>query len=166
MKIRPTLPILNVAIALCLTALIGFTATAFAQDQQATAPPTSSEAHFRIISVRLAKVFPPPPNTFLKAEAGYVFVVVSFVPVPLKTTDDFVDMRGTSLVDSQGETHAAVTFLYTYKESVGIVPDHEELVFPMNEGAKPREMHLNDSVVDLTKTQQAQTKRPATQRAK
>jgi len=163
MKKMLTLPVVNATIALCFTALIGFTATVFAQNQPATAPPTSSETHFRIISISRSKVYPPPPNTVLRAKDGFVFIVVTYVPVPLKSVDDYPDDRDAFLVDSQGKKSGAV---YTALVGNGKIPDNGVFVFSMSEGATPKEMILSGSPVDLSRVQQPPNKRPTPQPAK
>jgi hypothetical protein len=42
----------------------------------------------------------------------------------------------------------------------GNVPDYGVIVFPMSESATPKEMILNGTSIDLTKTHQSATKRP------
>jgi hypothetical protein len=160
---KSPLPVLNVGIALCLTALIGFTMTAFSQEPTAPSP-SSAESHFKVISISRSKVYPPPPNTELKAKEGYVFIAVTYVPVPLKSVDDFPNDRNAFLVDSQGKESGAVYTALVGKP--GKIPDNGVFVFAMSEGATPKEMILNGSPVDLTRTQQPPRKRPTSQPAK
>ena len=158
MKAKSTLPILNVAIVLCLAALIGFTMTSFSQEPTATSPSTSSaESHFRVTSISRSKVYPPPPNTVLRAKDGYVFIAVSYVPVPLKSTDDFPNDSDAFFVDSKGNRSGAVYFGLVGN---GNVPDYGVFVFSMSESATPKEMILNGKSIDLTKIHQPPTKRP------
>jgi hypothetical protein len=117
--------------------------------------PTPKSKQFKIISITRAKEYPPPPNTALKVKEGYVFLAVTFVPVPLKSTDDYPNEQDVVLVDSLGEKHGMA-----YVQLTGVpVPESETLVFAVKDGAKAQEMRVKGVMTnDLSKMSETSPK--------
>jgi hypothetical protein len=99
----------------------------------------------------------------LKAKDGYVFITVRYVPVPLKSRDDFPDQGNAFFVDSKGNRSGAV---FVGLAGNGPLPDFGYFGFSMSEGATPKEVILNGTAIDLTNIHQPPTKRPTPQPAK
>jgi hypothetical protein len=118
---------------------------------QQSAPTEASGKRLKLISLSQVKEYPPAPNTALRAKAGYVFVAVCFVPVPLKSVDDYVDDQSAILIDSAGaKTGAVYTNLVGSKTINGnAVPEYQCLLFPMKETMKPRAMNAGGMILDL-----------------